>query len=286
MRIAITSDIHYFPQWEHSTKHLASILEAHRPDVLVLAGDIGEPLDMFIKGLEVMKDVCSQRAALAGNHDVWHRALPYSSERLWTSLLQEAAQAHDYTWLDQENMVVGELGICGSLAWYDYGGRHPHLNFNDEFYAEMKPKISNDGNYIDWPWTDREFAQRIGGEFEERLSVLETRDVVHDILVITHVPLFKECLKPIESMEQGLLNAYYANLSLGERVLARRKVRAVVSGHVHQACHLAIPRLYPASGNGHGPLSVYTIPSDYGRPAAVLLDTNTWQAEFIRLPGA
>ncbi len=283
MRIAITSDIHFFPQWADQIKRLADVLQARQPDLLILAGDIGEPLDMFAEGLRLFTSVASQRAAVAGNHDVWHRALPYTSERLWDSLLEETARAYGYRWLDRENLRFDSLGISGTIAWYDYGGRHPKLEFDHTYYECMKSRLSNDGNYVDWSWTDREFAARVGAEFIERLDQLERDPQIKAVLVVTHVPLFAQCLRPVYVLEQGILNAYYANVQLGEQVLERKKVRSIISGHVHIETQLEFSRQ-----NGHvppepvQPVTVYTIPSDYGQAAALLLNTETWEAEIVR----
>jgi 3',5'-cyclic AMP phosphodiesterase CpdA len=280
MRIAITSDLHLFPRWIGQIKTLAERLMALEPDVLILAGDTGEPLDMFMQGLALFKPVSKRRAVVAGNHDVWHRVGDHSSELLWRSLLGEAAEVYDYTWLEDGNLVIDGLGICGSLAWYDYGGRHPDLEFDMAFYEFVKNQVSNDANYVDWPWSDREFAAAVGDAFLARLDALQADKSIEDILVATHVPLFRQCVRPADNLLQGIANAYYANVSLGEEVVKRHKVRAIISGHVHQDIRLTI-----ASQNGHRhEIKAYTNPSDYGSPAALLLDTDTWEIETIKIP--
>ena len=283
MHIAISSDIHFLPQWQDKIVCLARTLQAAQPDLLILAGDVGEPLNMFTRGLATFQDVCEHRAVIAGNHDVWHRLMTHTSQHLWESLLEKAARSYGYTWLDGENMVLGSLGICGTIAWYDYGGKPDQFRYDDEFYEAIKPHLSNDGNYIDWPWTDREFAQRIGEAFEARLDLLEADAAISDVLVVTHVPLYRECVRASRTPEQEIINAYYANVGLGKRVLERTKVRTVISGHVHQHRHLTLRRSngHHMRNGGPPPLNVYTIPSDYGQPAALLLDTETWTASIV-----
>jgi 3',5'-cyclic AMP phosphodiesterase CpdA len=278
MRIAVTSDLHLFPRWLNKIQQLAAQLEALEPDVLILAGDTGEPIEFFMQGLAIFRHVCNRRAVIAGNHDVWHRVGDHSSELLWDALLAEAAAVYDYTWLEQETLVIDGLGIGGSLAWYDYGGRHPALEFDEAFYEFIKHQVSNDANYVDWPWSDREFAQMVSDAFLHRLDALQAAPDIENILVATHVPLFKECVRPVQNLMQGISNAYYANVSLGKEVIKRSKVRAIISGHVHQDTRLQIP-----TSNGHRrQIWAYTNPSDYGAPAALLLDTDTWQVEVIK----
>lgn len=278
MRIAITSDVHYHPPWSDRIKRLASILTEQKPDMMILAGDTGEPYDLYEQGLLAFENVCEHKAIIAGNHDVWHRTSTHTSRELWETLLPQAAFNHGYHWLEYRNLIVGSLGVCGTVAWYDYSGRHPNINLDENSYEQIKPSISNDGRFIDWPWTDREFAGRIGAEFGQRLRTLHQSSDIKDILVVTHVPLFRESLKSYDTDEQHVANAYYANLPLGRVVLKYDKVRAVFSGHVH------VDRKYTVARD-QSPLMVYGIPSDYGAPAALIWDSETGNVEAFRVIG-
>jgi hypothetical protein len=232
---------------------------------------------MFELCLKTYAPVCDVRAALAGNHDVWHRAMRIDSEELWESRLLEAARKFDYHWLDESSLIREGLGIVGSIAWYDYSGKHPNVELTDDEYEAVKGMISNDGNYIDWRWSDREFAAMVGQEFEQRLATMSARDDVDDILVVTHVPMFDGLQRYEEDGTNRIIaNAYYANVTLGQRVLSYPKVRMALSGHVHVQRHLMIDR------NGSAPLPVYTNPSEYGLPSALIVDTDTWGVDIVR----
>lgn len=275
MRIVMTSDIHYHYPWHDSFVQMVDQLRQIKPDLMILAGDIGEPLDIFAQGLRVFEPVCENRAALAGNHDVWHRTFTYTSQELWESKLAEVARENGYTWLDSENILMDGLGIAGSLAWYDYGSKHNKFPLSDDEYERIKPMISNDGNYVDWSWSDREFARRLSDELCTRIEELENNPDVSDILVVTHVPVFRGLQRASTNPESGIADAYYGNAALGERIKQYGKVRVVLSGHVHQGKHLQIAR------NGLRSIDVYTNSADYGKPAALLLDTETWQVTVI-----
>lgn len=272
MRIAITSDIHFHLPWIDAIRAFADHLAQQSPDMFIVAGDMGEPIDMFMQGLEMFAPVSERRAAVAGNHDVWHRTGAYSSKYLWERLLQLAAVSNEYAWLERYNIRLNGLGICGTIGWYDYSAKPEHLRLTNRQYAEIKPMLSNDGNYIDWEWSDRDFAAKVHQSFEKRLDQLENDPAVKDILVVTHVPLFRECLRETPSRDHEVLNAFYANIPLGETVLQRSKVRAIVSGHVHRDRHLELRR----DQLDMQPVQVHTIPSDYGAPAGLMLDTDTW----------
>jgi 3',5'-cyclic AMP phosphodiesterase CpdA len=279
MRIAITSDIHYHPPWRPRMDRLVTTIQALEPDLLVLAGDIGEPLELFETGLEIFAPACENRAVIAGNHDLWHRVSDNTSQMLWEELLPKTAFKHGYHWLEYRNLILGSLGVCGTIAWYDYSGRHPDLDLDENTYEQLKSSISNDGRFVDLPWTDREFAGRVGADFGQRLKALQQSEDVQDIVVVTHVPLFRQSLRSYDTPQDAVANAYYANLPLGIEALKVEKVSAVFSGHVH------IDRCYKVEREAGDPVLVMNIPSDYGAPAVVIWDSTTGEATTIRTYG-
>jgi Icc-related predicted phosphoesterase len=280
MRIAVTTDIHFHLPWFDQIVRLSRMLEERAPDMLVIAGDLGEPIEMFNQCLEVFKPVAENLAALAGNHDVWHREGGLTSHELWETALEKAARDQGYFWLDRENIILGELGICGGIGWYDYSARHPKVKLDPDEYERLKPLISNDANYIDWGWTDRQFATIAGNELVTRMEALHDQASVMDILVITHVPLFEGCVRYLDGVEEVVANAYYGNLTLGARLVNFPKLRMALAGHIHRERYVVVDR------GGLPPLPVYTNPSDYGTPAALLVDTDTWQVDILRTGGS
>src|SRR5436309_11285707 len=74
LRIAVTADLH----WGHhargveATRRLIAFLEAHPPDVVVLAGDIGTGV-LFGDCLAQFARVECCKVLVPGNHDLWVR---------------------------------------------------------------------------------------------------------------------------------------------------------------------------------------------------------------------
>jgi hypothetical protein len=230
---------------------------------------------LFEEGLLAFASVCERRAIIAGNHDVWHREMDYSSQQLWESLLQESTARHGYTWLEGENLVIGDVGFCGTIAWYDYSASPVGDEISIEQYQQLKAVLSNDGRFIDWPWSDPEFSTRVSDPFLVRLDQLQGNEAVHEIMVSTHVPLFREALKPAISEDQEFANAYYGNLALGKDVVSRSKVATIFSGHVHRGSSFEVIR------EEARPIMACTVPADYGQPAALLFDTITREVTTI-----
>lgn len=276
MRIAVTSDIHFHPPWRERITRLASMLRAMQPDLMILAGDVGEPLNLFEQGLEAFAGVSENRAVIAGNHDLWNRTSQTPSQELWESLLPQAAFKLGYHWLEYNNLTMGSVGVCGTIGWYDYSGRHPEIDLDEDSYEELKASISNDGRFIDWKWTDREFAARVGAEFEKRLDTLQQSPEIETVVAVTHVPLFRRALRTYDLPQEAIANAYYANLPLGKTVMKYDKVRAIFSGHVH------IERQYTVERADGNPIFAFNVPSDYGAPAALIWDVDSGEATAVR----
>jgi hypothetical protein len=177
-------------------------------------------------------------------------------------------------WLEEEVWREGGVVVAGTLAWYDYSAADTQfLGFLPAFFTEAKQYLNNDASFIDWPWSDPEVATRLGDACCARLEALERDSTVEAVLLVTHVPLFEpQLLRRPEDPRWGLSNAFFGNLSLGQRVLACTKVRAVVSGHTHTGRSGWVTR---PERPDLPPLPVSVVPSNYGAPAYITVTSAT-----------
>jgi predicted phosphodiesterase len=264
-RVVVTSDLHLGITDQETLKRHAVAIAAEAPDLTVLAGDIGEGLERFRACLDIFRDLPSQVAVLAGNHDVWAR-YGHHSAQLWERDLPEATQAAGMIWLEEDVWQRDGLAVTGSIAWYDYSAAAPHLGKTTEFWAKNKGRWNADAWYVDWEWSDQEFARRVGDALVERVARLEADPTVEAILVATHVPLYEEqMLRKPHDLGWTFGNTYFGNLTLGERLLFANKLRAVISGHTH------IPRDAMHS-RASSSLPVKVIPSEYRKPASITFE--------------
>jgi predicted phosphohydrolase len=265
VRIIVTSDTHY--QWERSATLDIFVAElvALDPDCVVVAGDVGETFSNYIEMLKLLSQLTCPRLILCGNHDLWaHNGI--NSEQLWYELLPKVTREYGAVWLETENWIMNDLGICGTIGWYDYSGADPSVNWTNDEYWTNKCEIVADGHYIDWHWNDIEFSGFIGNAFSNRLSSLESNPTVREVLVVTHVPPFAAAIEHRSyDADWAYGNAYFYNLTLGKRILSCKKVTRVVSGHTHIGKISVI-------NYAHRAIEFYVVPADYGRPAYILLE--------------
>lgn len=264
MRVLITADLHYRPAQRETYLAFARWVGAQRPDCLIVAGDTGHPLRLFQRGLQLFDGLECRKLLLAGNHDLYRGE--HDSRSLWETLLPRAASDAGFDWLEDLTVRQGNLGIVGTLAWYDYSARAPHLSYDDATVRTLKAAVNHDADFIDWPWSDVAFARFLMRRFAARLTSLAADPAIGQILVVTHVPIFPVAVPDYPSSELwSLLRAYMGNFTVGEIVAGAPKVTHVVSGHIHRRGRWTV-------AGQHGPIDVQLIGSQGGSPQALMLD--------------
>jgi predicted phosphohydrolase len=263
VRVIVTSDTHCQPHYVSILKQFIEELAAFEPDCLAVAGDIGEGIAGFDKMLTIFDQLSCPRLIVTGNHDLWSNTGKDSRE-LWETVLPDLTRSHGAIWLEGENWIKDGIGICGTNGWYDYSAHDPSLPYTEQQYAALKDSYIVDGHRMRH-WNDIEFANQIGDAFEKRLALLDANPTVREILVVTHVPAFEEGIaRKHGNHDWNFSNAYFGNLTLGQRILKFPRVRRVISGHTHVGKTAQI-----------GKIDMHVLPSDYGRPAYLICDYET-----------
>lgn len=282
MRILITADLHYRPSQREAFVAFADWVQAQQPDCLVIAGDVGHPLRLFRRVLQLFGGLDCPKLLLAGNHDLYRGEA--DSRTLWEQALPEATRDEGFVWLEDEvirlplvgaqkfdfseevELLARHVAIVGTMGWYDYSSRAPHLDLDDAALRAMKRLVNHDADYIDWPWSDVAMARYLGRRFASRLRCAVDDPAVSQVIVVTHVPIFEEAVpNHPESEFWSLLRASMGNFTLGELVRRTPKVTHVVSGHIHRVGCWTVP-------GDFGPIDFRLVGSQKAAPRAVVLD--------------
>lgn len=262
VKVAVAADLHLPITTPERLKALADEVAASAPDALVLAGDLGESAADFRRCLDLFASAVRCPVwVIPGNHDLWARP-PDDSHRLWRERLPEETAAAGCRWLEGGGFALGSTAFAGSIAWYDYSAADPSVRATALQFAQEKYKHNADALRIDWEWSDPEFAERVAKPFLATLDSWEADPAVRRVVAVTHVPLLEEQMsrRPADPV-WSFSNAYFGNLTLGRKVLARRKVTHVVSGHTHVGRDAAVAR------EGAPPVRALVVPSEYEKPA-------------------
>lgn len=261
VKLAFTSDLHLPITKDDQVAALAREVRSFAPDALVVAGDVGESLADFKRGLQLLREQVSAPIwVLAGNHDVWARP-PHESRELWTKQVPATVRATGCQWLEGTSFVLGDVAVAGTIAWYDYSAADPGVGATALKFAQQKMHYNADALRIDWEWSDPEFAQAVSVPFLTHLDHLESDPSVRRVVVATHVPLVEgQMHRDSGDAFWAFSNAYFGNLSLGHKVLERRKVSHIISGHTHR------PRQCVVERAGAGAVEAHVLASDYEKP--------------------
>ena len=107
MLIAITADLHWgstnHPKGDDATRRLVAFLRQRRPDLLLIAGDLGAG-QHFGPCLELFDGLTGRKALVPGNHDVWVTEDDDRGDswQVYRDHLPRLAAAHGFHYLDAE----------------------------------------------------------------------------------------------------------------------------------------------------------------------------------------
>ena len=264
-KILITADIHYGITRREQFAELQNAILADQPDVVLVAGDIGEGLQNIQDCLRGLQCLACPVGIIAGNHDLWLRDYEVrDSAQLMEVVLPELVRDHKLHWLETDVLKIGNLAIIGTVGWYDYSHRifsNESADFTAVNYQRVKLLFNNDAKYVYWAdnRTDVDFSNSLGDALEVRLAKLESDPGVSEVLVITHVPAFIEQMVSLPG-DHPIAASYFGNMTLGNRLLKYPKVRTVVSGHTHREVPVQTIQ------EGGREMTIATVGSDYHAP--------------------
>jgi hypothetical protein len=269
-RIIVTSDLHLGITTAQEIQALVEQVADAQPDLTVLAGDLGEGLTRIRACLRLFANLPGQVAVLMGNHDIWvYERNP--TQALWEELLPQAVRDAGMLWLEESAWRRDGVAVVGSMTWYDYSAVDPAVRpHSAAWFARRKRRINNDARFVTWQWSDPEAARILGDGLVERVRTLDDDPTVQAIVVVTHVPIFRaQMVSKPGDRRWGVSNAYFGNMTLGDRLIGMPKVRHVVSGHTHCGREEVVERLDLPT------LPVSVVASDYHRPAYVTIESDT-----------
>jgi len=259
MRVIVTADLHYeFSEYRERVNALAAEVCRVGGDALVLAGDtFAHDLTLFARCLHLFEGFRGEKLVIAGNHDLWTRT--GDSFDLYDRLIPEAARASGFHDLDAAPKLLGDVGVVGTIGWYDYSFRDEAIGVPIRFYeqkvapgyARLDPRFAHlvadtsdiappgrraasrwmDGEMIRWGLDDRRFHQLTLERLEAQLAEVEPR--ARTIVAVTHHVPFVEMLKRKSDPTWAFGNAFMGSVGLGEALRRHDKVRHAVFGHSH-----------------------------------------------------
>lgn len=262
VKLAVAADLHLPITTAERIGVLVDEVRAFGPDAFVLAGDLGESHVDLERCLSLVRErIACPVWVVAGNHDVWAWP-PYDSRKLWLEIIPDIVARTGCQYLEGTGFVVGDVAVAGTIAWYDYSGADPSVQASALQFAQTKYIYNADALRVDWEWSDPELCELVAAPFLAKLDQFEASPAVRKVVAVTHVPLVEgQMCRQSDNADWAFSNAYFGNLTLGQKVLARAKVAHIISGHTHVGRQCRVDR------PGAPPVEALVIPSAYEAPA-------------------
>jgi Icc-related predicted phosphoesterase len=258
MRLLVTADLHYnHPRSRPLAEALIDEMNAAGGDVLLVVGDTGVADGDSIEQCLSRFRFDGPKLLVAGNHELWTQR--DDSHAIYARELPERARQLGWRWLEDEPLVLGDVGFVGSIGWYDYTFADPSLRIPRIFYARkvspaaarMLPEIYadlldhipppggsadelvarwNDGRFVKLHRSDDQFLQELCQKLESQLDAMQ--NVRSIVAAIHHVP-FAQLLPPVLRRQLAFARAFLGSPKLGEVLQRYENVRRVLCGHSH-----------------------------------------------------
>ncbi len=238
MRIGVTSDIHtdISPANGQIVKYLADEARRAELDVLVICGDISPDIMALSKTLSAFQNIGQRckKLFVAGNHDIWltrlkNIATSHDKYTLITAICKE----HGFHHLEHSPVVLGQVGFCGTIGWYDYSYKQNKYPISEKSYMRktLAGSVWNDVNYVKWDGSDPEIARQFERELQEQIDSI--RDRVSQIIVATHHVPFRECVVYRDQLPWDFFSAFMGSAGLGRICSDEPLVTHALFGHTH-----------------------------------------------------
>ena len=261
MKILITADLHYeVSRSREAARRLAEKVLATAGDVLVLVGDTaGAKLKPMREALALFADFPGRKLLVPGNHCLWCFGAENSMDRYLHVLPDLAAEA-GFHLLDHEPLILDDVGLVGSVGWYDYSFREESLGIPEAFYrAKLTPGAAEylggygellerhrehltgrhysmgarwmDGVYVKLGMSDEEFAALLVEKLARQLAEIAPR-VERIVAFVHHLP-FADLVPRNRPDHFAFAAAFMGTERLGQVLLDCPKVTHVYCGHSH-----------------------------------------------------
>jgi predicted phosphodiesterase len=257
MRLLVTADLHYnHAKSKPLADNVIDRMNADGGDVLLVVGDTattaGDALEQCLSRFQFT----GPKLFVAGNHELWTQG--DDSHAIFTEELPRRVRALGWQWLETEPFVSGDVGIVGSVGWYDYSFAQANLGIPRRFYEhKISPGAAarfeeheslfipnddippaameifarwNDGRYVKLGRRDEVFLDEILVRLGSQLESMRAKR--HVIAAIHHLP-FRELLPPPRTAQWDFAKAYLGSEAIGQLLRRYDNVTQVFCGHSH-----------------------------------------------------
>lgn len=225
MKIAFSSDFHIDINKENIINEIKKHLKQENVDIFCFAGDMSTDINLTIHTLkEIENELKIKVLSVTGNHEMWDDSFKssfdiinyFNTKASNISVMNKPFEFKDWV-------------ILGNMGWYDFTTAKPY------FYEKQLNKMNYKGNhwedkkYCNWNHLNvKEVAKHFENELEKQLQYYKNKNII----LITHIVPFIECIKTHATKEMNYFNAFIGNIHIGE-LAQKYNVKISHFGHTH-----------------------------------------------------
>jgi predicted phosphodiesterase len=276
MRLLITADLHYnHARSREPADRVIDDINRAGGDVLLVVGDTaacdGDELEQCLSRFTF----AGPRLFVAGNHELWtHGGDSYD---IYANRLPRRVRELGWHWLESEPFVADNIGIVGTVGWYDYSFAQASLQIPHRFYRQkvspgaaqylsdyahllepaddLTPQARqvvarwNDGRFVKLHREDEQFLGELTSRLNRQLHALEHLQTV--VAASHHLP-FRELLPPSHAAHWDFVKAYLGSDAIGGTLLRHKNVQHAFCGHSHFPAETTIGHVHAVNvGSGY-----------------------------------
>ncbi|MBN2725249.1 MAG: metallophosphoesterase [Deltaproteobacteria bacterium] len=218
MKVFFISDLHF----DHNPGLLnvfVDFLKKHKPEVLVVGGDLFNGSSRLGGLLKILKEHTSRLLFVPGNHDLWHSDTlgAVDTTEMYRKYIRGTVLRSGCDYLPSGGVIINGIGFAGTTGWYD------------AFPASGQKTPDEKLCFFPGLASPSDVVEKMAEDLERQLYDLETH--VDRIAVTVHTVPFPA--KIADSIEENILG-YQGSDVLGNVIMKHDKVKHVFSGHLHR----------------------------------------------------
>lgn len=239
MKIGFASDWHIDVNKQYKEFDIIDKIKEYlikqKVDILCYAGDVTGDMKKTIKILnDIQNDTNVIIKAVPGNHDIW---TSYKGRTSWDNYNKFAEQ--DFSLIEKPYFINDDWVIIGDMGWYDYSFGPKH--FTEKQFDTMcyQGSMWSDLEYCNWGKDkNKDVTNKMNLKLEKQLEEYKNKNII----VVTHVVPFEECIMKKDNDAWNFFGAYIGNKTLGE-LLKKYSVKISHFGHTHCRYNLEIDNI-------------------------------------------
>lgn len=225
MKIGAISDLHIKDEESQQfIETLTDVCLSKRLDLLLIAGDISEDVNLTIKYIEQI-NTRIKCLYVPGNHDLWNRY-----NQLAIGEIYQMFENDENCLLGKIYNLSDEYDLVGHIGWYDYSlGDIANFNQTELDRMSIEDRTWNDKHYNSWTDNNKLVCNQIDDQIERLLKMSRRKKIL-----ITHMisnPGFKVMFDEVRN-HKGFFNSYLGSERLYQ-MTKNNNITHAICGHVH-----------------------------------------------------